>query len=144
MALSTEEQRQIEGRLAKGLEKEPTEEDIRKLASKEDKVKSLFRRLGERVDDVKLLWNMLIDYKNGRYTNVPWKLMAAVVFFFTYLLLPMDVIPDIIPIVGFTDDLGVLTLVLAAFTSDIDDYKKWLASQQLKDVSDATDDNKKD
>ena len=144
MALSKDEQRQIEGRLAKGLETAPSVEDVKKLAEKEDSVKALFKRLGERVDDVKLLWNMLIDYKNGIYTNVPWKLMAGIVFFFTYLLLPMDVIPDIIPLVGFTDDLGVLALVFAAFTADIDAYKEWLASRQVKDVSSVTDNGKKD
>ena len=144
MALTAEEQSQIESRLAKGLEKAPTEEDVRKLAEKEDNVKALFRKLGERVDDVKLLWSMLIDYKNGIYTNVPWKLMAGVVFFFTYLLLPLDVIPDVLPMVGFTDDLGVLALVLAAFTADIDAYKEWLSIRQLKEVSSASDDGKKE
>ncbi len=103
---------------------------------------ALFRKLGERVGDVKLLWSMLVDYKNGTYTNVPWKLMAAVVFFFTYLLLPFDVIPDFIPFVGFTDDLGVLGLVLAGFTADIDAYKAWLASQAIKEIPHDEDEGK--
>ncbi len=134
MALTKAQQQQIKDKLAKGMEKPPSDDDVRVLFNKEDKIMALFRKLGERVGDVKLLWSMLVDYKNGTYTNVPWKLMAAVVFFFTYLLLPFDVIPDFIPFVGFTDDLGVLGLVLAGFTADIDAYKEWLASQTIKEI----------
>ena len=79
-------------------------------------------------EETELLWNMLVDYKNGKYKELPWKLVAAIVFFFVYLLNPFDLIPDVFPILGFTDDLGVLGLVLAAFTSDIDAYKRWLAN----------------
>ncbi|MBQ6473211.1 MAG: DUF1232 domain-containing protein [Victivallales bacterium] len=114
----------ISGKLNNALQTPPSEEKINELTAKESKVKALFKKLGEHIDDVKLLWDMLLDYKNGLYKDVPWKLIAGV-FFFTYLLLPLDVIPDFIPVVGFADDIGVLGLVLAGFTSDIAAYKKW-------------------
>ncbi len=127
--MDAEKQAKIESQLADGLQNAPTEGEINDLVSKEDRVKALFKKLGERVSDVKLLWNMLLDYKDGKYKQLPWKLVAGIVFFFVYLLNPIDVIPDVIPVFGFTDDLGVLGLVLAAFASDIDAYKTWLATQ---------------
>ena len=126
--LDEEKQAKLEGQLAGEMEKPVSEEQVDDLISKEDRIKALFKKLGSRVEDVKLLWNMLLDYKNGKYKELPWKLVAAIVFFFVYLLNPFDLIPDVFPILGFTDDLGVLGLVLAAFTSDIDAYKRWLAS----------------
>ena len=101
--------------------------EIQDVFSKESKIKALMARLGSRIDDVKLLWDMLVDYKKGRYPNVPWKLIASIVFFFLYLANPFDIIPDVFPILGLTDDAAVLGLVLAAFTKDIDEYKEWLA-----------------
>ena len=38
-----------------------------------------------------------------------------------YFVLPMDAIPDLIPGVGFTDDLGALAAAIAAVSMYIDD-----------------------
>lgn len=36
-----------------------------------------------------------------------------------YLLLPVDVLPDFLPMVGFTDDLGILLAAVAAVATHI-------------------------
>ena len=125
--MDEEKQAQVESQLADGMSKPASDADIQDVLSNEGKVVALMKRLGTRIEDVKLLWSMLVDYKKGRYPNVPWKLIASIVFFFVYLLNPFDVIPDVFPVLGLTDDAAVLGLVLAAFTSDIDNYKEWLA-----------------
>ena len=126
--MDKDKQAQVESQFADGMSKPASEQDIQGVLSKERRIMELMKKLGERMDDVKLLWSMLVDYKKGRYPNVPWKLIASIVFFFVYLVNPFDIIPDAIPVLGFTDDIGVLSLVLASFASDIDDYKKWLAA----------------
>ena len=50
-----------------------------------------------------------------------------------YFIVPVDVIPDFTPVVGFADDLGVLALAVAAVATQIDDKVKALAAQKLKD-----------
>ena len=52
-------------------------------------------------------------------------MIAGIVFAFIYLLSPLDVIPDVIPVLGFTDDVSVFGLVLAGFAKEIQDYKEW-------------------
>ena len=126
--MDKEKQARVESQLADGMSKPASEQDIQDILNKEDKIKELMKKLGGRIDDVKLLWSMLVDYKKGKYPNVPWKLIASIVFFFVYLVNPFDIIPDVFPVLGFTDDASVLALVLACFASDIDDYKKWLAA----------------
>ena len=59
-----------------------------------------------------------------------WKFIAAIVFALVYLIAPVDVIPDFIPLVGYIDDTAVFGLLLAGFRSDIDAYRRWKESQQ--------------
>lgn len=102
-----------------------TEADLDKVAGKKEKVFSLLKKVGEHAEDFKLCWALLMDYKAGRYKTVPWKLIAGIIFAFIYLLSPLDVIPDVIPVLGFTDDVSVFGLVLAGFAKEIQDYKNW-------------------
>ena len=102
-----------------------SESDIDKVVSKKEKIFSLFKKVGENAEDFKLCWALLMDYKSGKYKAVPWKLIAGIVFAFIYLLSPLDVIPDVIPVLGFTDDVSVFGLVLAGFAKEMQDYKEW-------------------
>ncbi len=53
-----------------------------------------------------------------------------------YFILPIDAIPDMLPIVGFTDDASVLAAAIAAISSHItaEHYQKagdWLQTEQI-------------
>ncbi|PPC64127.1 hypothetical protein C1Y41_05680 [Pantoea sp. ICBG 1758] len=48
-----------------------------------------------------------------------------------YFVLPIDAVPDAIPVVGFSDDLGVLAGSLAAVSMYIDDNVKAQASEKM-------------
>ena len=48
-------------------------------------------------------------------TQVRMTMLAAL----TYLILPMDLVPDLIPIAGFSDDLVALTAVISLWSSYI-------------------------
>lgn len=76
-------------------------------------------------NDVKLLIAMIKDYWNGFYREIPWWVIAAVVFSLLYVLNPIDLIPDIIPVLGLTDDAAVLALCLAMTENDIHIYQNW-------------------
>lgn|SRR5574341_1062201 len=49
-----------------------------------------------------------------------------------YFILPFDAIPDFLPAVGFSDDLGVLAGAVAAVAAQIDGEVKAKAEEQLK------------
>ncbi|MCQ2377794.1 MAG: DUF1232 domain-containing protein [Victivallaceae bacterium] len=85
--------------------------------------------LGGFFEEFKLLWQLLKDYKSGAYRNVPWKFIAAVGFAIFYLVNPFDLVPDMLPGIGYVDDVSVFGLVLASFKSEIEKYKAWLLSQ---------------
>ncbi len=54
------------------------------------------------------------------------------VFALLYFITPLDVIPDIMPVVGFLDDAGIIAAAVALYSSDLDPYKK-MAADWLKD-----------
>jgi len=75
----TEEQQQTVNKQFDDESAKITESDIDKVVSKKEKIFSLFRKVGERAEDFKLCWALLMDYKAGKYKAVPWKLIAGIV-----------------------------------------------------------------
>jgi uncharacterized membrane protein YkvA (DUF1232 family) len=85
---------------------------------------------------VQLLIEMVKDYVSGRYTDVPWLIIAAIVFALLYLFMPFDLLPDVIPVIGLTDDLFMLGLCFALVELELEKYKAWRERQALQ--ADAT------
>lgn len=70
------------------------------------------------VDDAKLLWLMIKDYRSGNYTAIPTVVIAVAAGALIYL-----VSPDLLP--GPLDDAIVLSAAMAAITEDVKKYKAW-------------------
>lgn len=102
-----------------------TEEDLNKVKQNAEIAESKSKNLGKQFESFKLMWSLLQDYWAGDYTAVPWKLLAAIGFAVAYLVSPIDIIPDFIPVLGFVDDAAVFALVVSAFQSELDDYQVW-------------------
>lgn len=107
-----------------------TEEDVAKTLGREAEFKAKLGKLGETWRDAQTLFCMLKDYKAKKYTAVPWKMIAAIVFAITYFLWPFDIIPDVLPLVGWSDDIGIFGIVLYSFKAEITAYRRWLARQK--------------
>ena len=107
-----------------------TEKDLDKLKDDAEIAENKSRHLGNQFESFKVMWALLQDYWSGDYTSVPWKLLAAIGFAVAYLVSPIDIIPDFIPVLGFVDDAAVFALVVSAFQSELDDYKAWKKKQK--------------
>lgn len=104
-------------------------EELKKVMDEKEKAQKKAPNLKEQFENFKLLWQLLQDYWKGFYPSAPWKFIAAIGFAIAYLIAPIDIIPDFLPVVGFVDDASVFALVMAAFSVDIDNYKNWKAQQ---------------
>jgi uncharacterized membrane protein YkvA (DUF1232 family) len=49
-----------------------------------------------------------------------------------YLILPADMVPDILPAIGYTDDWGALVAALATVAAFVKDDHKSRASEQVR------------
>ena len=74
---------------------------------------------------VRLALACLNDVRNGRYDAIPWKTAGSLAVVLAYFLLPLDAIPDILPVSGFVDDAAVFSLVFAAVEHDLRSYCAW-------------------
>lgn len=81
-------------------------------------------------EDIKLMVDIIKDYINGTYKEVPQYTIIAILGALIYFLSPFDIIPDFIPGVGFIDDAFVIALVLKQVHDDLQSYKIWKLSQQ--------------
>jgi uncharacterized membrane protein YkvA (DUF1232 family) len=76
-------------------------------------------------NDFKLMVNLIIDYVKGNYKEVPWNIISAITAAIVYFVSPVDIIPDIIPIVGYVDDVAVIKFALDLASEDLKKYKEW-------------------
>ncbi|MCK5117564.1 MAG: DUF1232 domain-containing protein [Candidatus Aegiribacteria sp.] len=81
--------------------------------------------------DIKLLYSMISDVVRGRY-RLPYRTIATVAFTLLYFVNPFDLIPDIIPVVGYIDDAFVVSLCLKFIGTDLEKYRKWIQSEKEK------------
>ena len=101
-----------------------TPERIKKLIPQ---IKNYLSKKGlkEVKEKVTLLIDYLNDIANGNYKNYNVKALLYVVAAMIYLVSPIDVIPDFILGVGFTDDVAVILFVLREISLELDKYKEW-------------------
>lgn len=77
----------------------------------------------------RLLLSLVMDYVRGRYREVPYWTIGAAALALIYVLSPIDVIPDVIPIIGYLDDATVLAFCLKLVDTELGKYKEWKAKQ---------------
>jgi uncharacterized membrane protein YkvA (DUF1232 family) len=103
-----------------------SEDDVHAVLDKRSEIFDLARGpLAQVAEDIKLLVSIIEDYVNGSYKELPWMTIAAIVGTLLYVLSPIDLIPDFIPVIGWLDDLAVLGLCLKAIHVDLQKYKDW-------------------
>ena len=82
--------------------------------------------LGDSVADVQDVVSMLNDYYHGRYKKLPFAVLAGSLAIVAYLISPIDLIPDGVPVLGFIDDALIINLVLElCVDTELKRYRKW-------------------
>jgi uncharacterized membrane protein YkvA (DUF1232 family) len=105
-----------------------TEKDLVKVVNKSDEIQKKFSSRGPLsrfVDDARLLISAVRDYWSGKYRKWPWGTMAAVVFTLIYVFDPLDLVPDVLPVIGQIDDAAVFAACLFLVERDLLAYKQW-------------------
>lgn len=93
----------------------------------------------------KLVYAALILYYTLQSDKVSATNKTMIIGALGYLISPLDVVPDAIPIAGLADDLGVLVFVLKKVWTDIDPdiqtkarerLSKWFDEDEIEEIND--------
>lgn len=90
-----------------------------------DKVKNVAKKAGKEV-----IYNVLLLYYALQSDKVSAKERAMIIGALGYFILPIDLIPDTIPVAGYSDDLAVLIAVIKLLTC-VGDEEKRQAKEKL-------------
>ncbi len=82
-------------------------------------------RAGKVLTKLRLLWMVVTDYLGGRYRKVPWRSVVVCAAAMAYVVSPVDLIPDWLVPLGWTDDLLVLALAWGVVKKELREYCAW-------------------
>lgn len=109
-----------------------TDQDIKKVVDKSEEIQRRFSSGGPLrrfVDDGRLLVAAVRDYWAGRYRKLPVATLGAIVFTLLYVFNPLDIFPDVLPILGQIDDAAVVAGCLLLVEHDLRGYAQWKQQQ---------------
>ena len=86
------------------------------------------------LSDVKTFFTMTKAIVKGQY-KMPWKTFFWVLLCCVYFLSPIDLLPDILPVLGFADDGAFIVFVLLLIHQDLNNFR--LAQQPREDIIEA-------
>ena len=104
-----------------------------------EKIARIAKRAGS-----KLVYAALILYYTLQSDKISAPNKAMIIGALGYMISPLDVVPDAIPIVGLGDDLAVLLFVLKKVWTDIDPeiqekakarLSKWFDEEEIEEIN---------
>lgn len=112
--------------------KNTNEDDLKKALEHEDKIKEKSKKgaLAKLREEIELMFSLLKDYWNDDYREVSWGTIASIVVALLYVLSPIDLIPDFIPVFGLIDDAAMVALCLKMIHNDFEKYKRFKREQE--------------
>ena len=115
--------------LQKGIKSaEATLDNEEKMGAFLDKLKIKMKSLpmvGNVLSNVPTMFKLLNSYFKGEYECIPRKQLLIIVSALTYLISPIDLIPDLIPVVGLVDDMAVISACIKLTKPELEKYLEW-------------------
>lgn len=74
---------------------------------------------------LKLFFNIIRDWSNGTYKEIPTGSIVMIIMSLVYFVSPIDLIPDFIIGIGLFDDAIVIGYVFKQVIRDLEKYSEW-------------------
>ena len=102
-----------------------TAEDLKKAGKLKNNLGAVASKFG-------LLVRMLQADKRGEF-KIPTMDKVKIIGAIIYVISTIDAVPDILPIIGFGDDIGVVAYVISKLGSLISEYEKFELQQKREE-----------
>ena len=77
------------------------------------------------INEVGDLFDFFQAYRLNQYRDISLATLFSIVFALFYLISPIDLFPDFIPIIGWLDDIAVVRFVIEMIRSDLSKFRFW-------------------
>ncbi len=123
-ASNSDKIKNIFNKLVKSVKPQNIQKDIQKITQK---LPSMNRGpIKEIWPKIQSLFQMVVDPKAA------WTSKALAIGSLLYLVSPFDAIPDVIPVLGLTDDVAVIVSVVSTLAVEVSKYAKQSASKGIE------------
>lgn len=107
-----------------------SEKDLDKIVSRKKNISDKSSKLDlnkfrKFINQIRLALSLIRDFRNKSYTNIPWRSIAMLAAAVLYFVNPFDLVPDILPVLGFTDDAILFAALFKSIQSDLEKYCEW-------------------
>jgi len=102
-----------------------------KVAQEKDKTLDKIKNasaLSGLFDNIRTAYDMVSDSVTGKYQGVAKSTLALLAGGLAYLALPLDLVPDFIPVAGWVDDAAVLAWIFKRCADEFQKYKDFKSS----------------
>jgi uncharacterized membrane protein YkvA (DUF1232 family) len=82
-------------------------------------------------EKLSILGRLIKAYSTGEYRDIPFKTILLLLGVVIYFINPIDLIPDMLPLTGFSDDFGVLLWAYNSVNNEIEKFLTWEKSQVI-------------
>ena len=89
-------------------------------------------KIGDKLSEIPVWISLVRSYMKGEYREIPIGSLVAIVAAMIYVVSPIDLIPDSIPVAGYLDDTAVVIACLKLVETDVVEYKEWKANVHEK------------
>lgn len=94
------------------------------LINVEEKLKSI-PKVGGKLAKIPTFLSLVKCYITKEYDKVPTGTIIAITSALLYFLIPSDLMPDFIPLIGYIDDASVISVCMSMVGHDIKKFIKW-------------------
>ncbi|WP_347157349.1 YkvA family protein [Pontibacter chitinilyticus] len=95
--------------------------------------KSVGTLAAEAWENLQVLSRMIKAATSGEYKGIPTTTVVGGIAVIIYFIMPIDLIPDVIPVIGLLDDASLLAWFMASIKAELDKYKEWEQSQPVRE-----------
>lgn len=81
--------------------------------------------IGNPIQRAKALPRLWKAWRGGRYAELPRSQVMSWAVALVYLVSPIDLVPELLPVIGVTDDAGVLVWLLSSLSVASGSYLRW-------------------
>lgn len=79
-----------------------------------------------------MMLSLVADFRAGTYRTVTYRSVALMVFALAYVIAPVDIVPDSLPIIGEVDDAIVVALCARMVRTELEAYAVWKLTKSKK------------